>query len=115
MKKMKIILILGSLLLVSAIAFAHPPSDIKIRFDEKTKTLTAVIEHRVSNPKTHYIKQVDIGLNGKEIQMLPFQKQDNNAGQTLKVVVPEAKNGDVLSVEGHCNLSGKLEKEIKIA
>jgi hypothetical protein len=115
MKNTKLILILIGLLLVSSVAFAHPPSNIKIQFDEKTKTLTATIKHRVSNPNTHYIKKADIGLNGKEIQMLPFTKQENNAGQTITLVVPEAKKGDVLSVEGYCNLSGKLEKEIKVA
>lgn len=110
----KIALVLCGLLVTSATAFAHPPSDIKIQFDPVTKTLTAVIKHRVSNPKSHYINKVDIGLNGKEIQMLPFKKQDNHATQSLTFVVPEAKTGDTLSVEGYCNLSGKLEKEIKV-
>ncbi len=111
----KTILMLCGLLFTSTLAFAHPPSDIKIQFDDKTKTLTVVIQHRVSNPQSHYINKVDIGLNGKEIQMLPFTSQDNNATQTVKITVLEAKKGDTLSVEGYCNLSGKLEKEIKVA
>ena len=112
MKKM--ILLLCGLFIASATAFAHPPSDIKIQFDDQTKTLTAVIKHRVSNPKTHYIYKVDIGLNGKEIQMLPFTKQETSALQTVKFVVPQAKKGDALSVEGYCNLGGKLEKAIEV-
>lgn len=112
MKKMT--LILCGLLIASATVFAHPPSDIKIQFDDKTKTLTAIITHRVSNPGTHYINKVDIGLNGKEIKMLPFKQQDNNATQTVQIAIPEAKKGDTLGVEGYCNLSGKLEKEIKV-
>ncbi len=110
----KIILVLCGLLVAGTQAFAHPPSDIKIQFDDKTKTLTAVVEHRVSNPKTHYIYKVDIGLNGKEIQMLPFKSQETSTHQTVKFAVPQAKKGDALSVEGYCNLSGKLEKEIKV-
>ncbi len=113
MKKMVFLLI--GLVVASTAAFAHPPSDIKIQFDDNTKTLTAVIQHRVSNPQSHFIKKVDIGLNGREVQMLPFAKQDNNATQTVKITIPEAKKGDVLSVEGYCNLSGRLEKEIKIS
>jgi desulfoferrodoxin (superoxide reductase-like protein) len=111
----KTILFLCGLLALSAQAFAHPPSDIKIQFDDKTKTLTAIVKHRVSNPKTHYIFKVDIGLNGKEIQMLPFEKQETNSHQTVKFLIPQAKKGDTLSVEGYCNLSGRLEKEIKVA
>ncbi len=111
----KIVLLLIGLLLASTAAFAHPPSDIKIQFDDNTKTLTAVIKHPVSNPQSHFIKKVDIGLNGKEVQMLPFAKQDNNATQAVKITIPEAKKGDVLSVEGYCNLGGRLEKEIKVS
>ncbi len=111
----KIIFTLCGLLVLSATAFAHPPSSIKIKFDDKTKTLTAVIEHRVSNPLTHYIYKVDIGLNGKEIQMLSFTKQETNKHQTVLFAVPQAKKDDTLTVEGYCNLGGKLEKEITIA
>ena len=111
----KTALFLCSLLALSTTVFAHPPSAIKIQFDEKSKILTAVIKHRVSNPKTHYINKVDIGLNGKEIQMLPFEKQETNTSQTIKFAIPQAKKGDTLSVEGYCNLGGKLEKEIKVA
>lgn len=110
----KIVPILCGLLVISATAFAHPPSDIKIQFDPATKTLTAVIKHRVSNPSTHYINKVDIGLNGKEIKMFSFKKQETVIGQTLSFTVPQAKSGDTLSVEGYCNLSGRLEKEIKV-
>lgn len=113
MKKTAFILC-GSLM-ISTLAFAHPPSDIKIQFDPVAKVLLATIEHRVSNPKTHYIKKVDIGLNGKEIQTLTFTKQDANTEQTFAIPIPEAKTGDILSVEGYCNISGVLEKEIKVA
>jgi desulfoferrodoxin (superoxide reductase-like protein) len=105
---------LCSFFVASTAAFAHPPSDIKIQFDPETKLLTAVIEHRVSNPKSHYIEKIDIGLNGKEIKMLPFIEQENNTYQAIKIVLPEVKKGDVLSVEGYCNLSGKLEKKTKV-
>ena len=111
----KIVLFLCGLFIASSTAFAHPPSDIKIQFDPATKTLTATIKHRVSNPKSHYIFKVDIGLNGKEIKMLSFKDQASGATQSVLLVIPEAKKGDTLSVEGYCNLGGKLEKEIKIA
>ena len=54
-------------------------------------------------------------MNGKEIETLPFTKQDNNAAQIIIVALPQATKGDVLSVEAYCNLSGKLKKEIKVA
>lgn len=98
-----------------SMAFAHPPSDIVIKFDPSTKMLSTVIKHPVSNPQTHYIYKVDIGLNGREIQSIPFNSQKTSSEQIVEVQLEGIKPGDVLSVEGYCNLSGKLKKEITVA
>lgn len=111
----KIVLLLGFFVffVLSAAAYAHPPSDIKITFDPKTKILHAEIIHDVSNPGTHYIKEVDIFLNGKEIIQQSISRQDNFNTQTVNYFIPDAQDGDVFSVEGYCSISGKLEKQLK--
>ncbi len=111
----KIVLLLCAFMLINFRAFAHPPSDIKIEFDKENQTLKAVIYHPVSNRMTHYIKKVDIGLNGNEIRTLDFGEQQENVSQPIEIVIENVKPGDILSVEGYCSLSGKLEKEIKIS
>jgi hypothetical protein len=103
-----------SVLTVTTIAYAHPPSDIKITFDTQTKMLEAVIVHNTSNPVNHYIKKVDIGLNGKEIIEHMISREDNNQTQTVRYLIPDAKDGDVVLVEGYCSISGKLKKEITV-
>lgn len=95
-------------------AYAHPPSDITITFDAKTKILQAVIMHNTSNPASHYIKKVDVGLNGKEIIEHTVSKQDNNESQTIIYLIPDVKDGDVISVEAYCSISGKLQREITV-
>lgn len=95
-------------------AYAHPPSDITITFDPSTKMLKAVIVHQVSNPVSHYIYKVDVGLNGKEILTQKISRQDNNNTQTVTYLIPDARPGDTISVEGYCSISGSLEKEIKV-
>ena len=114
MKRIAIFLVTLVFLAAATSAYAHPPSDIKITFDPQTKILQAVIMHNVSDPLNHYIKQVDVGLNGKEIIIHTISRQDNNESQTVSYLIPDAKAGDVLSVEGYCSISGKLEKEIKV-
>lgn len=94
--------------------YAHPPSDIKISFDSSVKLLEAVIVHNTSNTAKHYINKVDIALNGKEIIEHSISKQDNSQSQTVRYYIPDAKDGDKLSVEGYCSISGKLEKEITV-
>ena len=106
----------GSLILLGQTknAYAHPPSDIIITFDAKTKILNAVIIHNVSNPEKHFIKKVDIALNRQEIIEHKISRQDNNVSQTVSYLIPDAKTGNILSVEAHCSISGKLKKEIKV-
>ena len=96
------------------LAYAHPPQDIVITYQPETKMLTAVIKHNVSNPLSHYIKKVDIAINGKEIVEQLISKQDNLQTQTVVILIPDAKQGDRLSVEAYCSISGKLEKEITV-
>lgn len=97
-----------------SLAYAHPPSDIKITFEPSTKLLKAVIVHNVSNTLNHFIIKVDVGLNGKEILTQKISQQDTNEQQTVVYRIPDAKEGDVLSVEAYCSISGMLEKEIKV-
>jgi desulfoferrodoxin (superoxide reductase-like protein) len=100
-------------ILLSAVAYAHPPSDIKITFDSETKMLNALIIHDVSNPSKHYIKEVDVFLNGKEIIRQSISQQDNFDSQRVSFFIPDAKINDVFSVEAYCSISGKLEKQLK--
>lgn len=98
----------------SSTAYAHPPSDIKVTYDSITKILKAVIMHNVSDVKKHFINKVDVGLNGKEIIEHTISRQDNNTSQTVSYLIPDAKEGDILTVEAYCNISGKLKKQIKV-
>jgi len=112
MKKIAVFLILS--FFMCSLAYGHPPSDIKITFDSKTKILKAVIMHNVSDVKKHFINKVGVGLNGKGVIEHSISQQDNNISQTVSYLIPDAKPGDMLSVEGYCSISGKLQKEIKV-
>lgn len=103
-----------SVAIIASMAYAHLPSDIDITFDPETKMLTAVIVYGTSNSINHYIEKVDVGLNGEEVIEHKISREDNNQAQTVMYFIPDAKNGDVISVEGYCSLSGKLKKEITI-
>jgi len=114
MKRIAAFLIMFVFAAAISTAYAHPPSDIKITFNAETKILQAVIIHNASNPINHYIKTVDIGLNGKRIIEQIISRQDNNESQTVSYFIPDVKDGDVLSVDGYCSISGNLKKEITV-
>jgi hypothetical protein len=98
----------------ASVVYAHPASDINITFDQNTRMLLAVITHNVGNPENHYIDKVDITLNGNEIIAHAISRQDNNVGQTVSYLIPDAKEGDVIAVDTNCSKGGKLKKEIKV-
>ena len=114
MRKIFCFFVFCFLITVYSIAYAHPPSDIIITYEPATKILHAVIMHNTSNPESHYIKKVDIGLNNKEIIEHKISREDNNTSQTVSYLIPDAKIGDKISVEAHCSISGKLKKEIEV-
>lgn len=114
MKNKILFMFLFTCLVLTGTAYAHPPKDIEISYDPATKILTASIVHDTSNPLGHYIRKVDVGLNGKEIVQQEISRQDNNNSQKVSYYIPGTRPGDRLSVEGYCSISGKLKKEIVV-
>lgn len=95
-------------------AYAHPPSAIDISYNPVTKVLTVVITHQVSTPLTHYIKKVEVAINGKQIITQSLSKQDSNTSQTVIYYIPDAKKDDWISVEASCSIAGRHEAKIKV-
>ncbi|MDD5655279.1 MAG: hypothetical protein PHR91_06540 [Candidatus Omnitrophica bacterium] len=114
MKKNVLLTIVFAVLVFCSPAFAHPPSDITITYDVKSKMLKALITHNVNNTAKHYISKVDVGLNGREIISQQISRQDDFLNQTVSYYIPDTKPGDILSVEAYCSISGKLQKEFKV-
>ena len=114
MRSIRVLFISGAIILLTSSAFAHPPSDIRISYNESTKMLTAVIIHPVNDTKSHYIKRVEVSLNGQKIIEQKISRQDNENDQGVSYFIPDAKPGDKISVEAYCSVSGKLIKEIKL-
>jgi desulfoferrodoxin (superoxide reductase-like protein) len=95
--------------------YGHPPTDIKVSYDPATMTVNAVITHPVADPATHFIKKVDVSLNGKEVISQEIGRQDDSETQTVIYRLPDVKEGDAIEVEAYCNIAGVLKTEIKVA
>lgn len=114
MKRMLATIVCWAALTVALMVYAHPPFDIKISFDPATKMLEAVVFHNTSNPDSHYIEEVNVMLNGNRIISHAISREDNNQTQTVRYRIPDARDGDIISVEADCSISGRLEKEITV-
>jgi len=101
-------------LVMTVSVLAHPPSDIKINYNPKTQLLSITVDHQVENPKPHYIKEIEVFLNGKKIILQNFNQQ---AGQLVQVAIYQVYGlipGDKIGVEAECSRFGSLRKDFKI-
>jgi len=108
----KIILVLVVLAFLTGRGFCHPPTDIVITVSGIA--VDVIVMHAVSAPKTHYIDDIAVSVNGKEMITQKFIMQTEAALQRAVYVIPSLKKGDKIEVEADCNKSGKLKKSITI-
>lgn len=94
---------------------AHPPSNITLTFDMETQVLRVAIPHGVSNPKgDHYIDQVVVSLNGKEMITQFLGSQYSPQEQVVLYQLIDAKVGDTIEVYARCNKFGDRKVTWKI-
>lgn len=92
-------------------AFCHPPKDIIISFDLAKSTVKADIIHDSKNIAKHYIKQVEVKVNGVKAITQQETTQVDNEKQTVIYVIAGLKAGDRVSIDADCSIYGDLTKE----
>lgn len=112
--KRNILFLTACLFLMANTVCAHPPTNIEIEYNPSDKTVLVIATHPVKDPQNHYIKTIDLVLNGKEIAAEKFHMQLNKITQRASFVIKDAKSGDALIADADCSLFGSLAKEIKI-
>ena len=113
MKKITFMMALLSIIAVQA-AYAHPPTDMSLSFDKYTKMLKVNVSHAVSDPRTHYVKEIEVSINGSKVLRHTLTKQDTDAAQYVQYTLPDVESGDIIRVDVRCSSFGKRMKELKI-
>lgn len=109
----KFILIITALSFLSVLS-AHPAVDVTLKFLPLNNNLVVVYQHPVKDNKDHYISDVRIELNGKEIISQKLTLQDTQTTGELTYKIPEAKSGDKIIVKTKCNKLGIKNGELVI-
>jgi hypothetical protein len=108
----KLVFLIMFTLFITARAFAHPPSDIKVSI--QGSEVKCDILHSVADPTKHYIYEVFVNLNGAKIIEQKLDLQTDNNKQVVVYNIPSLKKGDKLVVSASCNKGGDLSKEVKV-
>ncbi|HAF07874.1 MAG: Uncharacterized protein XD76_0402 [candidate division TA06 bacterium 32_111] len=103
---MKKIVIFIFLLTLSIISYSHSASEIKATFDFNSKMLYVTVEHSVKDVKSHYIKKIEIQINGKTIITQNYTKQQNENNQDAAYLITDALIGDKITINASCNILG---------
>lgn len=91
---------------------AHPASKVTLKY--KDGKLDIYIVHKVKNYNTHYIKTVEIYVNGVVVETMELTHQNDVDYSTFLVKMPDLKRGDVVEVKTTCNKFGSKSGKIVI-
>ena len=98
------VLFLTVTLLFPTVSHADAPSFVEPTYDLATKTLSVKIRHGSLVDSLHYIKYVEIKVNGSLPLTNKYDKQPGNEYTYTYNVA--ASPGDVIEVTAKCNLWG---------
>jgi hypothetical protein len=101
-------------ILSTAAATAHPPSEIKLSFDVKSRLLQVTVMHDTKKPEEHFIKTIRIQINGKEAVMQEYVKQTDPLKRTACYLLEDVKAGDEISATGQCCVFGRKTETLTI-
>lgn len=110
MKKLFItILLLAS---IPVILQADPAKKINLSYASGKLKVEAI--HGTKDVSKHYIDQVIVLVDGKEVKTIKLQKQTNAQAAILEIELPGIKAGSTIEVKTHCNEFGNKSAKIKI-
>ena len=108
---MKLAFTLLFVLCLSSAAYATPPRDLKLSYSNGA--LTVAMKHNTINMRKHYIRNIEVSVNGGEIQAFryTFQKYPSEMEVLLPITL---KPGDHVVVKAECKEGGSAQAEMDI-
>lgn len=92
--------------------FCHSPSDIEAAVKDGGVELT--VSHSVSSPSSHYVKKIEVKVNGEPAAQKDFTSQTDDTTQKTTIDIASLKKGDVLEITAYCSRSGQRTKSVTV-
>ena len=99
------------LLMFSSQAFSHPAGKVTLLVEGKVLHVT--VNHNVSNSENHFINEILVFLNDKEIIKQIFFMQTGDM-QKVSYTIPSLKAGDKVTVKTNCSRGGNRSGTITV-
>jgi len=95
------------LIALSPFGFSHPPDSLQIAFDSTGTVMSVTVFHPVKNPANHYIDDVIVKIDGKQVIVQSFPIQITNKLQEAIYKVIGLKTGAVVEMTAVCSITGR--------
>ncbi len=116
MKKtlMVVLCTLCAVFAAAGMGWAHPPSALALSYDKAEGMLAITAAHSVSDPKTHFIKEFDIFVDGTKVHTVTASSQKDGKEASASYAIGTLSKGTVVKVDAKCSKFGDREEEITI-
>lgn len=101
----KTILVALAIFFSCSLMKADPAKKVNVTYQDGKLKVEAL--HKVRNASNHFIDQVVVKVNGKELKTIRLDKQTSTASQLVEIELPDLKIGDQIEVVTRCNEFGK--------
>ncbi|MDD5712571.1 MAG: hypothetical protein PHY31_07435 [Smithellaceae bacterium] len=95
-------------------AFAHAPKNVTLRYDAPTQTLMVTITHPSFLTHFHYIKRVQVKVNGGALQTFVYDGQPDVPTFTYSYRMVLAP-GDNIEAQAFCSLFGNKTATLAVS
>ncbi len=101
-------------LLFAGLAFGHAPKKIEAEFNLDDHVLTVTVYHQVKDAAKHFVEEISVELNGKDIIEQELFAQETPEEQTVLYRITDAGPGDKITISAECSMAGEKEVTIKV-
>lgn len=103
---------LAAILATANVGFSHPPTSMDLEYSADDGVLSVLIAHQVGDVSTHFIKKVNVKVDGRVAADLFYTGQVEKRGEKVSVTIGKFKPGTNVSVIAECSKFGMIEKKL---
>lgn len=101
-----------AVLLVASVGLSHPPTSLDLVYSADEGVLSISISHLVGDVLTHYIKSVNVIVDGRQVADLNYVSQGGKNGEKILVTIGWFDKGTQISVIAECSKFGMLDNKL---
>ncbi len=94
-------------------AGAHSPAGMSLAYNETAGEFVVTITHQVDDPATHYVREVQVSVDGQTVKTIPYTSQPS--ATTFAYSYPlQVQAGNSVKVDASCIQGGSITRTLVV-